>query len=245
MRLFSSVQSLDRLGRRGDMTYDSAKTLCQSFLQKALVSSPGIGRDVHSLMLSIKPLLCWSQCHPSSTMPWRMVLERLLWHVTCLNHSSFCLLTVARRGSCVPARKFILLRNQSLVLCSEGGDVEKVPHALGFESLDTFFFQNQQAGSLFHSHRGGWRWWEICSAWTRLRSWWCLHSYFHVNEHLTKITPLFRPPLPDFLGGPNLFDVHCYKTFFTYVVGENSHILLKMKFHAMYAVGETLHMTFA
>ena len=41
------------------------------------------------------------------------------------------------------------------------GDAEKFPHALGFESLDPVsffsFFSCQQAGSMFHSHRGGWR----------------------------------------------------------------------------------------
>ena len=124
----------------GKMTDDSAEILLQSFLQEATVSSSGMGQDVHSLTLSIQHFLCQPQHRPPSKVPWEMVLERLLWRVTCSNHASFCLLTVARRGSCVPARKFILLRNQSLVLCSEGGDVEKVPHALGFESLDTFFF---------------------------------------------------------------------------------------------------------
>ena len=36
--LFSSIQSLDRLGRRGDMRDDSAEILFKSFLQEALVS---------------------------------------------------------------------------------------------------------------------------------------------------------------------------------------------------------------
>ena len=36
------------------------------------------------------------------------------------------------------------------------GDVEKIPQALGMEGLDPFF-QRQQAGSTFHSHRGEWR----------------------------------------------------------------------------------------
>ena len=35
------------------------------------------------------------------------------------------------------------------------GDAKKFLRALGFESLDSFF--SQQAGSMFHSHRGGWR----------------------------------------------------------------------------------------
>ena len=50
----SSVQSLDRLGRLGDMTDDSTEILFQSFLQEAIVSSSGLGRDVYSLMLSIQ-----------------------------------------------------------------------------------------------------------------------------------------------------------------------------------------------
>ena len=46
---FSSAQSLDRLGRRGDMRDDSAEILFQSFLQKAIASSSGMGKNVHSL----------------------------------------------------------------------------------------------------------------------------------------------------------------------------------------------------
>ena len=78
-----------------------------------------------------------------------MVLERLLWRVTCPNHGSFFLLPVARGGSSGPIRKLILLHTQV-------GDVMKFPHALGFESLHPFF-QSQQSGSMFHSHTGGWR----------------------------------------------------------------------------------------
>ena len=59
---FSSVQPLDRLGRRGgggsDMKDDSAEILFQSFLQETLVSSCGMGREVHSLMLSSQHVLC-------------------------------------------------------------------------------------------------------------------------------------------------------------------------------------------
>ena len=36
------------------------------------------------------------------------------------------------------------------------GDAEKFPQALGFERVNSLF-QSQQAGSMFHSHRGGWR----------------------------------------------------------------------------------------
>ena len=50
----SSAQSLDRLGCQGDMRDDSAEIVFQSFLQEALVSSSGVDRDVHYLMLSIQ-----------------------------------------------------------------------------------------------------------------------------------------------------------------------------------------------
>ena len=62
-----------------------------------------------------------------------MILERLSWLVTCPNHISFRLLTVARRTSCEPPRKLILLCTQPLVVCSEN-----FSHALDFENLDPF-----------------------------------------------------------------------------------------------------------
>ena len=55
-----------------------------------------------------------------------------------------CFLTVARRGSCGPRRKFVLLCTQSLVLCSQVRDVEKFPDALGFKSLDPFLRVSKQ-----------------------------------------------------------------------------------------------------
>ena len=115
---FSSVQSLDQLGRRGNMRDDSAEIPFQSLLQDDLVSSSGMGRHVHSLILSIQHFLCQPQHHSTSTVPWRMVLERLSWRVTCPNHACFCLLTVARRRSCGPTRKLILFCTLSLFLCS-------------------------------------------------------------------------------------------------------------------------------
>ena len=55
---FSSVQSLDQLGRGRDKRADSAEFLFQSFLQEAYVSTSGVSRDVHSLMLSIQHFFC-------------------------------------------------------------------------------------------------------------------------------------------------------------------------------------------
>ena len=66
---FSSVQTPDRLGHRGDKTDDSAEILFKSFLQEATVSYSGIGRDVHSLMLSIQHFLYRPQHRPISKVP--------------------------------------------------------------------------------------------------------------------------------------------------------------------------------
>ena len=75
---FSSVHSHDWVIGGGEgMTDDSAEILLQYFMQEAIVSSSGMGRDVCSLMLSIQHFLCQPQCHPSSMVAWQMVLERL------------------------------------------------------------------------------------------------------------------------------------------------------------------------
>ena len=87
------------------------------FSAGGLVSSSGMGRHVHSLTLSIQHFLCWPRHCSAFKVPWWMVLERLLWQVTCQNHASFYLLTAARGGSNGPTFKMILL--QSLVLCSK------------------------------------------------------------------------------------------------------------------------------
>ena len=49
-------------GEGGGMTDSSAEILLQTFLQEAMVSRSGIGRDVHSLILSIQPFLCRPGC---------------------------------------------------------------------------------------------------------------------------------------------------------------------------------------
>ena len=62
---FNSVQSLNRLGRRGDIRNDSAEIIFQPFLQKALVSSSDMCWDVHSLMLSIQHFLLLTMVSPT------------------------------------------------------------------------------------------------------------------------------------------------------------------------------------
>ena len=54
------------------------------------------------------------------------------------DHASFRLLTVARRGSCGPTRKLILLVLQI-------GDAEKLPQAFGLKSLSPFHRVSKQS----------------------------------------------------------------------------------------------------
>ena len=67
------------------------------FLQEALVSSSGMGRDVYSLTLSIQHFLCRPRRRPPSKVPWSMVLKRLSWCVTRSNRASFRLSTVCQK----------------------------------------------------------------------------------------------------------------------------------------------------
>ena len=82
------------------------------------MNSSDMGRDVHSLTLSIQQFLYdHGVAHPPGCR--RMVLERLSCSVTCPVHVGFRLLAVARRGSCGPTRALILIRTKSLASCSK------------------------------------------------------------------------------------------------------------------------------
>ena len=100
---FSSVPSLiGSLGGGGGLKDNSAEILFKSFLQETLVSSSGKGKEV-SLFDVIHPAFPL----PTTALPTlqgflKDVLDRLSWHVTCPNHASFCLLTVASSSSVDP-----------------------------------------------------------------------------------------------------------------------------------------------
>ena len=65
----------------------SAEILFQSFLRDIIVSSSGIGRDVHSLALSSQQFFCRPRRRPPSKVPRGMVWESLLQRVTCPKHA--------------------------------------------------------------------------------------------------------------------------------------------------------------
>ena len=118
------------------MRDDSAEILFQSFLQETHVSSSGMGRYVHPLLLSIQHFLCRSRRCPPSKVPRRMAFERLSWRVTCLNLVRF------RLDRC---HKKILWTHR---------EVHLAPHpvvrlVLGFKSLALFFLRVSKHGPCF------------------------------------------------------------------------------------------------
>ena len=64
------------------------------------MSRSGMGRNVHSLMLSIQYFLSRPRRRPRSNVTWRMVLERLLWRVTCPNHAEIVLTRIREMCQC-------------------------------------------------------------------------------------------------------------------------------------------------
>ena len=144
-------------GVGGGLRDNSAEILFQSFLKEATMSSSGMGRDVHSLMLSISISSAnHDNAHPprclegrfcgsfrgvwhAQTMPvsisWELPEEVLVWtHKEGTQSSS-----ARNRWSCAPSRT-----------CGE------VSPGTWFWKPGSFF-QSQQAESMFHSCRGEWR----------------------------------------------------------------------------------------
>ena len=134
------------MGGRRNTGNDSAEILFQTFPREALVSNSAMGRNVHFLMLSIQHFLCKPRRRapppppPAALRGW--ILERLSWSITCLIHARFRFSTVAKRSSCGPTRKLILLLTQSLSPSRRCG-----------ESSSCAWFRNP--GSFFRSQQAG------------------------------------------------------------------------------------------
>ena len=138
---FSSVQSLDRFGRRGDMRDDSAEILFQSFLQEALVSSSGMGRDVHSLMLSSSISLPTT----ASPTPQGLLKDGFGEAVMACDTPELCKfpsLDIARKGFLWTYKEVDLAPHPVISLVFQVRGAEKFPHALDFETMDPFFSES-------------------------------------------------------------------------------------------------------
>lgn len=88
---FHSVQSLDRMGCRGDMRDDSSVILFKffSFFRwRPLWTYSDVGRVVHSSMLSMQHSFCRARHRPTSKVPGR--IQNLIKN-RCLKHQRKCL----------------------------------------------------------------------------------------------------------------------------------------------------------
>ena len=130
------------------MRDDSVEILFKSFVQEAIVSSSGTGRDVHSLTLSIQltmalPTLkgalkngfgeaavAWDMPEPYKFPSPAEVL---------VDPQGSCSCSAPSRLSCAPIRRY--------------GEVSSYT---SFRKPGPFL-QSQQEGSMFHSRRGGWK----------------------------------------------------------------------------------------
>ncbi|GFR62850.1 nidogen-2 [Elysia marginata] len=92
--------SLDLWGRRGDLRAEEAVFCRHAYLSEADLTSSYIAIPVHSLMLSHQAFFCRPRLRLPSTVPWRIVLERLSCLVTCPNQASFRRFTVASKDPC-------------------------------------------------------------------------------------------------------------------------------------------------
>ena len=129
----SSVQSLIRLVRRGDMTDDSAEILIQPFLQEVIVSTSGMGREVRYWTLSIQHFLCRLRRRSLSKAPWTMVLESMP------EPSEFPSLYSCQKMFLLDRKVGDLAPHSVVDLVLQVGDTEKLPLALRIKRLDPFF----------------------------------------------------------------------------------------------------------
>ena len=108
---FSSVHSLDRLGHQGAWGWGDISSSSRFFC----------GRPSWAVLAWAGTLTLWC-CRTSTSsadrsdahhpkLPQRMVLERLLWRVTCPSHASFCLLTVASYSASKRVQRMSLLHS--------------------------------------------------------------------------------------------------------------------------------------
>ena len=104
--------------RWGETADEETDVRRQPALSVAWMSSSGMLRVVHSLTLSSQLFLCLPRFRLPSTVPCRIVLLRVSCLVTCPNHCSLRLLTVARKGSLGPTKFWTRALKYSFVIRS-------------------------------------------------------------------------------------------------------------------------------
>ena len=105
MWLFSSIPW--PVGSSGDLRDDSLEILFRSFSSGDPCDQFWYGQGCPLLDAVHLAFPLPTKASPTLQDALMFFLERLLWRVTCLNHASFCFLTVAGRGSYGPTKKFL------------------------------------------------------------------------------------------------------------------------------------------
>ena len=151
---FSSVQSLYRLGSQEDMTDDSASFSSLFCSRQLWVVLARAGMSALWCCPSSISSSNHSTAHHSPRYPegrfWRC--SSGAWHTKTMQVPISSRLP--EEDSFHKEVDFALHPAVGLML--QVGDMEKFLQVLDFKSLDPFY-QNQQAGFIFHGHRGWWR----------------------------------------------------------------------------------------
>ena len=131
------------------MTDDLVEILFQSFQQKAIVSSSGIGKDVHSLVLSIQHFLCRKPASP--------ILQGALKDgfgeagVACdiPEPCKFPSSDSCQKRFLWTQKEVYLAPNPVIGLMLQVGDTENFPQALGFRKPGSFLYSVIKQGLSF------------------------------------------------------------------------------------------------
>ena len=134
------------------MRDDSAEIFFQSFLQEATVISSGTGGDVHSDV--VHP--AFPRLTTASPIIQGALKDGFGEAVVACDIPEPC--QFPSLDSCQKRLQWTheeadLPSHPVVGLVFQVGDAEKFPSALGFESMDPFFLQSQQARSIFYSRR--------------------------------------------------------------------------------------------
>ena len=132
-----------------------AEILFKSFQQEAIVSTSGMGRVVHSLLLSIQHFLCPPRRRPPSNSALKECFGEAVVACDMLESCSFRPLDSCQKRFLWVHKEVDLAVHPAVVLCL-GRRCEEVSLVTSFWKPGSFS-QGQQAGSMFHNHRGRWK----------------------------------------------------------------------------------------
>ena len=137
--IFSSVQSLGRLGRRGDTRDDSAEILFQPFQQKAFVSSSGYGQGCTFFDVVHPAFPLPTTASPTLQCALKDGFGEAVTACGMLEPCKFLSLDSCSKRFLWTHKEVDLAPHPVVGLVLQVGDEKKFPQAHGFKSLDPVF----------------------------------------------------------------------------------------------------------